>query len=108
MSRLDLITGNPGDQRLQQPPKGEGDVAGQRHGFALHVNTAVFLLKSPVGVESPEIASALTNGPFFAVWTVWVKSKHCVRSLTAGLPSRGGNGAPFASLFAVGVLVSNS
>jgi hypothetical protein len=38
----------------------------------LHVNTAVFLLKSPVGVESPKIASAITDWPFFAIWTVWV------------------------------------
>ena len=33
--------------------------------------------------------------------------KHCVRSLGAGFPSRGGKGAPFVSLLAVGVLVSN-
>jgi hypothetical protein len=35
------------------------------------------------------------------------KVKHWVRSLIAGLPSRGGNGAPLAWLFTFGVLLSN-
>jgi hypothetical protein len=33
----------------------------------LHINAAVFLLKSPIGVEPPEIASALADGPLFAI-----------------------------------------
>ena len=35
------------------------------------------------------------------------KVKQWVRSLIAGLPSRGGNGAPLAWLFTFGVLLSN-
>src|ERR1700675_1897711 len=71
-SAIEGFPGNLGNQRLQQPAQSKRNVAGQRQSLALHVNAAVFLLKSPIGVEPPEITSALTDGPLLAIRMVGV------------------------------------
>src|SRR5262249_62366756 len=66
---IERFPGNLGDQRLQKPTQSKRNIAGQRQGLALHIDAAVFLLKSPVGVEPPEIAPPLANGPLFTIRT---------------------------------------
>src|SRR5208337_3985708 len=69
---LEGFLGNAGHERLDEPTQSCGNVAGEGNGLALDVHAAVFLLKLPVRIDSPEESSVVADGLFALIRCVGI------------------------------------
>ncbi len=58
------LAGHGFDKRAHQPSQTQGDGAAQADGFALHKDSGIGLLESPVGIQTPQ-EPAVVGGALF-------------------------------------------